>query len=447
MKIQYAFLLFFGVLPLEASQAVSRRLTQATANELIVLHEKSCLSWNAIGSKCMSLFGCTSLQEREKARIEDERVKQYNQHQTLIQTLTDLTNLPQDLIALIALYNQATFLLGNRIKSAPCSVEALWPDLVAVGCSDGSILLVDVVDGKIERTLFGHTAPVNALCHSQLSGELASLSTLDGSIPTQLFFESCNERDLTQSRVRAQSSEQEQKDRDETLRIWSFGREPTFGPRGYVKDLSTAVSTVELHPSYNFTCLLKPSVACENEAEKKKIIEEAAQVRHDGLPTSIVRERVWTATCSAPHSLITQENDVINYWYVEQQQGLPQGTMSASLKLPDGRTVIGWSTGEITIMDSQMGLQYCLQGHSAPVRVFGAFIALKGILYLVSGADDKTLRVWNTDTKRCTQLCVGHTAPIRGLKVSLFAEGFPYLVSIAAEPDCTLRKWALEGLA
>lgn len=425
MKIMHpVFLLIFGVFPLGASQALQRSLVQTTAHQHVEISKTT--FWG-------SLY--VSAVEKRKRAVDREVKEEFNKHQTLIEALTDLTNLPKELIDLIALYNQATFFIGNVAASTPCSVEIISAWAVAVGCEDGSIYLIDVVEGRILKKLSSHKAPVYALCFSPDYDELVSLSTFDGCIPTALFFEFIQqEKNILQIKVHAEASEQEAKRHDETLRVWRLGFEPTFASQSHIEPV----------PACNLTAVIAVDPSCKNEEERKLVSENVATLRAQGSRARITRKRVWNSTSSCAETssspTITQEKDATIYWYNDEQtMALPKGEATSSWS-SDSEDFLGWSSGEILVIDNQnCGVKPSLKGHAAAVRLLWSFITPTGTTCLASGSDDGTIKIWDIKTKKCLQTLVGHTAPIRALKTGRFG---PYLVSIS--DDGTIRKWALE---
>lgn len=426
MKIMHpVFLLIFGVFPLGASQALQRSLVQTTAHEHVEIPKTT--FWG-------SLY--VSAVEKRKRAVDREVKEEFNKHQTLIEALTDLTNLPKELIGLIALYNQATFFIGNVAASTPCSVEIISEWAVAVGCEDGSIYLVDVVEGRILKKISSHKAPVYALCFSPKYGELVSMSTFDGCIPTALFFEFIQqEKNILQIKVHAEASEQETKRHDETLRVWRLGFEPTFASQSHIEPV----------PACNLTAVIAVDPSCKNEEERKLAYENVAARRAQGSRARITRKRVWTSTSTSScaetssSSTITQEKDSTIYWYNDEQtMALPKGE-ATSIWSSDSEDFLGWSSGEIVVIDHQnCRVKPSLKGHAAPVRLLSPFITPAGLHCLASGSDDGTIKIWDIKTKQCLQTLIGHTAPIRAIKTRFES----YLVSCS--DDGTIRKWALE---
>lgn len=428
MKIITALsvLLVSGQSLLEAAQRSKQTLVQTTARALVSVPK--------------NIFKSSAKKELAKAITQ-----RFNEQQTLLRALTELTQLPKELIGLIALYNQSTFFLKDVVASTLCSMEVISPCVVAVGCEDGSIYFVDVVEGRILQKLSNHKTPVHALCFSPQYYELASLSTLAGCIPTNLLFEFAQpEKNISQTRVHVFATEQEAKERDETLRIWRLGAEPTFGPRGYVGDIGTSQSHIEPISTWNLTTVVAADQMCKSEKEAS-VHEEVATLRSQGAQAEIIRERIWTATRSctgtetALRPTIVQEKDATKYWYNnEPTMVLPKGK-ATSRWFSGSEDFLGWSSGEIVVIDNQEHtIKPSLKGHTAPVRLLWPFITTTGLACIASGSDDGTIRIWDTKTKKCLQTLIGHTAPIRAIKCRFGS----YLVSIA--DDGTIRKWAFE---
>ena len=415
MKIIAALSLLFilGQSSLEPSQSPKKTLVQTTARTLMAIPK--------------------SFRKTQHAKIASETIRRFNEQQTFIQALTDLTELPKELIGLIALYNQTIFSIGNVGGSAPCSLEGISPEVVAVGCEDGSIYLVDSVEGRILQKLSSHKTPVYALCFSPEYGQLASLSTLGGCVPTNLSFESVQqEKNTSQIKVHVQASGQEAKWRDETLRIWHLSLEPTFGPQSYSEP------ALRCH----LTTVVAADQACKNEEEIERIFGTVATLRAQGLRAGITQQRLWTSTryCAevASKPTIAQEKDVLWFWYNERAMVLPKGgATSCWFSTPED--FLGWSSGEIVVIDNQnCKVKDSLKGHAAAVRLLRPFMTPAGLQCLASGSDDGTIRIWDVKAKKCLQTLIGHTAPIRAIKTSF--EG--YLLSCS--DDGTIRKWALE---
>ena len=86
-----------------------------------------------------------------------------------------------------------------------------------------------------------------------------------------------------------------------------------------------------------------------------------------------------------------------------------------------------------------MGSVHTLEGHTAAVR--GVAVSADG-LRAVSASDDKTLVVWNLETRRVTRTMEGHSAAIWG--VALSADGRR---AISASDDKTLKVWDVKMAA
>lgn len=425
--IQYAFLLFLGFTPLGASQAVQQRLTQATACELQALPKKVEKSFWGKVSACWS----GSTQTNEQAKIDHERIERFNEHQTFIQALTDLTNLPPEIIAIVALYNQATFFIGGFVKSALCSVEVLSPERIAVGLTNGSIVLVDSTEGKIVQTLPGHKAPVHGLCYLYDRQELLSLSTLDGSKVSDL----CRTTINGIQGVSAEAMEQEKKEneQDDLLRVWSPYAD------------TTSQSVLERRDALSLTQGYIPNSQCKDETETKTQAE-VVELRRNGNEVGVVRERSWVpaiSTSTIPTRGYGQASDSIRFWFFDKKKIFSKGEgTSLPVTATDGQIFIGWSTGDVLVLNEKQNIPITyLHGHTAPVRVLD-FLDKDNKRYLLSGSDDGTIRVWDCDSKRELQRFIGHTAPICALKISFFFKDAPYLLSVSA--DGTVRKWSLD---
>ena len=74
-----------------------------------------------------------------------------------------------------------------------------------------------------------------------------------------------------------------------------------------------------------------------------------------------------------------------------------------------------------------------LRGHSAAVSAITAFNTT-----LVSGSEDRTIRLWNMPSARCLRVFEGHTAPIRHLVVTHDGKRL-----ISGSDDGTIRLWDL----
>ncbi len=436
MKIMHpVLLLLFGVFPLGASQALQKSLVQTTARELIEIPKTTFL-----GSLCLSAVA------KSKRAVDREAKEEFNKHQTLIQALTDLTDLPKELIGIIALYNQTTLFVRDAVRSEPRSVEVISPAAVAVGCEDGSINMVEMVEGRILQKLCHHTAPVHVLCYSPNYHELLSLSTLDGHVPSYLSVECPPRENMMQIKVHAVACEQQARPSDETLRVWCLCAEPFFGPRGYVHNVSTAHSSIEGKQTWNLTNELKPDAACKNEAEKKSITEGVATMRAAGTKAGIICERVWSSVPSSGGAApcVKQERDSTTYWFREAAD-LPQGDATSHWykSVPENHDIVGWSSGDVVLGNNTTGKVELLRGHVAAVRILRLFHGRSGKGYIASGSDDGTIKIWEIDTRKCVQTLVGHAAPIRALSLSLFTDSQGgYVVSIS--DDGTLRKWSLD---
>jgi len=107
---------------------------------------------------------------------------------------------------------------------------------------------------------------------------------------------------------------------------------------------------------------------------------------------------------------------------------------------PDGRTVVSGSDDKtLKVWDLETGrCRATFEGHTN--SVFGVAITSDGKT-VVSGSDDKTLKVWDLETGRCRATFEGHTDSVFG--VAITPDG---RTVVSGSADKTLKVWDLDQL-
>lgn len=102
--------------------------------------------------------------------------------------------------------------------------------------------------------------------------------------------------------------------------------------------------------------------------------------------------------------------------------------------LGQGFLAIGLSDGSLRLsetVDAKPGRT--LRGHNAKVTCVCAYHST-----VISGSDDRTIRLWNTSSGRCIRVLEGHTSPIRQVAVSPSGRHL-----ISGDHDGEIRIWDL----
>src|SRR3990172_2525057 len=70
-----------------------------------------------------------------------------------------------------------------------------------------------------------------------------------------------------------------------------------------------------------------------------------------------------------------------------------------------------------------------LYGHTSSVNCVSVFMGSDGTNRIVSGSDDKTLKVWNAESGVCERTLLGHTRSVRCVSVFMGSNGKNRIVS------------------
>lgn len=106
------------------------------------------------------------------------------------------------------------------------------------------------------------------------------------------------------------------------------------------------------------------------------------------------------------------------------------GSTFASASLD--RTIKIWS---LTAGSAPAKANYTLEGHAKGVNAI-AYYPGADKPYLVSGADDSTVRVWDYQNKACVRVMEGHTMNVSSV---MFHPELPLILS--GSEDCTVKVW------
>ena len=69
-----------------------------------------------------------------------------------------------------------------------------------------------------------------------------------------------------------------------------------------------------------------------------------------------------------------------------------------------------------------------LYGHTSSVNCVSVFMGSDGTNRIVSGSDDKTLKVWNAESGVCERTQLGHTKWVLCVSVFMDSDGHPRIV-------------------
>jgi F-box and WD-40 domain protein CDC4 len=138
----------------------------------------------------------------------------------------------------------------------------------------------------------------------------------------------------------------------------------------------------------------------------------------------------WTRTDAERLTVRVHGSSVVTYLFFHQQW-----LITAS----DDHTIF--------VLDPLTGtVLHKLEGHESGIWA----LAANG-KRLLSGSADRTLRVWNLESGKCTHVFAGHTSTIRCLQVvdpsatrdDRLSEGDSCLLVVTGSRDHTLRVWAI----
>lgn len=129
--------------------------------------------------------------------------------------------------------------------------------------------------------------------------------------------------------------------------------------------------------------------------------------------------------------------DTVCIWDIVHGICLATKNGSAIITTPDGtKTICGHMIGAISIRDNSTGalLQVLKGGHSQSVSSLAVTLCGKKI---ISGSEDKTIRMWDILSGTSIAVFTGHTSSIKQLVIAVGNK----IISKASRDDATIRVW------
>jgi WD40 repeat protein len=309
---------------------------------------------------------------------------------------------PDKLIHLWSLPDRSSGSDAHRLGRVPLRISALAASAdrkqLAVGGDDGRIRVVDVADGSIVRSLFGHHGPIACLAF-QAGGELLASAAADGELRVW---------DLGNSRPMA------------ILRGPSPADVIAMHPSGKQLATGTAAGDVtlwklDLPPPRTLAGVsdTPPTVAVVS--ADGKLVASGEQL--DGRPAIVVRT---LETGSIARVLLGHASPVTALAFNADGTRLVSGSDDTSVRV--------WSLADGKLPELAM-----LAGHEGPVNGV-AFNA--DATQVVSGSHDKNAIVWNVAESKLIIKLTGHAGPVVG--VALAADN---KTVVSASADGSVRFW------
>ncbi|XP_074275291.1 protein TORMOZ EMBRYO DEFECTIVE-like isoform X2 [Silene latifolia] len=89
-----------------------------------------------------------------------------------------------------------------------------------------------------------------------------------------------------------------------------------------------------------------------------------------------------------------------------------------------------------------MSCSYVLAGHSGIILCLDTCIGSSGSVYVVTGSKDKSVKLWDTKTRKCVGDGIGHQKAVGAVAFSKKQRNF----FVSGSRDNTLKVWSFEGL-
>ena len=269
-------------------------------------------------------------------------------------------------------------LWGNSVQTLEghedfVSAIAFSPDgkFLATGSWDARVRLWDRATGALHTTLQGHGERVHGIAFSR-KGQLASASS-----------------------------------RDRTVRLW----EPVTGVTSRILDIKTLDTKDDIDISLPISFLPNGDLVVQDRDRSVGIWNRQNDSFFDFLLPAFTILRLLAVSSQGRLALQayredSNENEILLYNSTTGATqtldvGSPAETCAAAFSL-EGKLALGFYDGTIEIRDSAKGSYEKLEGHS---KMIGALSFSPDGKFLVSGSEDKTLRLWELSTQ--TQSLIG----------------------------------------
>lgn len=378
----FAFFLSFPIL--EASQMRSEKAE--SKQELIQTREHVAPPQSSI-ARCVTWVNSlvsSTLSSAETKKIAAETLYLEQKKNKLLAVLHEVTALPEELIGLISLYNQAVFDFSDIV----CSITSLTPPFIVLGDANGEIIILNVDEAKIVKRIHAYKGPVFGLATAVDKLEFASLSTVNGYPLFGMGYE------IGRIRAYAAVIAEPRVKQDEPLRLWRLND--------------------------NSCELIACSEGTKIDPDQKHMMEKYETQLVQQYPYCKLMEtwieRMWSVkeeeNDGRPVKNVNHEKDAPNFHMVEEAL-FPEGEASCfSCGISDKETGVGWSTGQVLFEHPQKHeIRVCKGSHAGPVRCMRNFV-YGGKQYVISGSQDGTARIWKQDDYSCVQTIYGHKNPV-----------------------------------
>lgn len=277
-------------------------------------------------------------------------------------------------------------------------------NLIASGGEEGHIRVWNVKEGRCTRLLTGHTCPVNAVVAAK-DGRLFSVSGYSHS-PTM--------------------------SNDNTLRVWNITTKTNKILRRFSDSVNTlAVSqngTIAVGKSDHTIEIIDPvRFQTRLTLSHDYIVHKVVFIGDGSRLTSVAGDRkikFWNMADGALlHTLETEENFISDIAFTAQ------GEMMASA---EGKKIKLWKINDTT----SPALLQVLEGHTEKVTCVA--FTTSDSLFLASGSDDKSVRLWNVRTGLPVSVFTGHFSAVTCV---CFSQDDQILLS--GGQDMKIRPWTV----
>lgn len=105
---------------------------------------------------------------------------------------------------------------------------------------------------------------------------------------------------------------------------------------------------------------------------------------------------------------------------------------------------VATNTEQVRVYDlASMSCDYVLTGHTEIVLCVDTCVSSSGRTLIVSGSKDKSVRLWDSESKSCLGVGIGHMGAVGAVAFSKKQKAF----FVSGSSDRTLKVWSLDGVA
>ncbi|PON77530.1 Guanine nucleotide-binding protein, beta subunit [Parasponia andersonii] len=105
---------------------------------------------------------------------------------------------------------------------------------------------------------------------------------------------------------------------------------------------------------------------------------------------------------------------------------------------------VATNTEQVRVYDlASMSCNYVLAGHTETVLCVDTCVSSSGRTLIITGSKDKSVRLWDSESRRCLGVGVGHMGAVGAIAFSKKRQ--PFFVS--GSSDRTLKMWSFDGLS